>query len=189
MSQKQSLSDIVQDAKNRLRQQQIAERCEGNSALNLQPQRSSLAQTATSADKMNVKEESTNGLMNLAIFVLTVSVVGFLWGRWYTNEHPFLGMASVFGASNPTYSIASNAMILGVLGFLLGLILLIAALVRGGSRKTDAATQNTTAFITQPGAEAASRVQQPTSRAKFCPGCGTAIELGSAFCAQCGAKL
>lgn len=44
--------------------------------------------------------------------------------------------------------------------------------------------------IATPLPESATRFQNQVSKAKFCSGCGAAaVEAGSAFCAQCGAKL
>ena len=71
-----------------------------------------------------------SGLLKSAIVVLIVSVVVFLWGMSYVNAHQSAGVASMFGATDSTYSIAQSSILLGVLGFLLGLGLLIAALVR-----------------------------------------------------------
>jgi hypothetical protein len=157
-----------------------------------------------------------SNLLTSAIIVLILSVVGFLWGNSYVNAHPFVGIASVFGASDPTYSTAQSAILLGVLGFLLGLGLLIAALVRGNTPKSDAptATANVAASSasnseqqqslggdvgqqfhagsgnTVAHTEPVTRVLQQVSTAKFCSGCGAAVvAAGSAYCAECGAKL
>ena len=127
-----------------------------------------------------------NGLLKSAIIVLIVSVAAYLWGSWYVNAHPFGGVASMFGASDSTYSIAHSSVLLGVLGFLLGLGLLIAALVRTNTRKTD----TTTSSANVPGISTAGARQQQISAGKFCSGCGGAVgDVESAFCLKCGVKL
>lgn len=76
-----------------------------------------------------------SNLLKSAIILLVVSVVAFLWGNSYVSAHPFGGVVSFFGGSDSAYSLAQSSVLLGVLGFLVGVALLIAALVRVPSRK------------------------------------------------------
>ncbi len=69
-----------------------------------------------------------NSLLRLAIAVLIASTVAFLWGYQYVSSHQMAGSAAAFGASDPTYTIANWAMILGALSFILGVGLLIGGL-------------------------------------------------------------
>jgi len=74
-----------------------------------------------------------NTLTKTSIVLLLLSVGAFFWGNWYMDSHPFIGMGVAFGMSDTTYTIAKAAVYLGLLGFILGVGLLIAGLVRKGS--------------------------------------------------------
>jgi len=75
---------------------------------------------------------STNkdSLTSAGIVVLVASGLSAIWGYFYVQNHPFEGMATMLSGQTSTYSIASFAMVGGLLGFLLGVGLLIAGLSR-----------------------------------------------------------
>lgn len=75
-----------------------------------------------------------NELTKQAIFVLVVSAIATGGGCQYRKSHALEGaVGMVFGGGSSAYSIASWAMGLGFLAFLVGIGLLIAGLVKGNS--------------------------------------------------------
>ena len=77
-----------------------------------------------------------NGKLKAAIIVLVASAAAIIWGLQYRGDHPMAAMGVLFGAQDPTYSLAGWASGLGILAFLVGIALLIAGLVesKGGAQ-------------------------------------------------------
>ncbi|MEK6406788.1 MAG: hypothetical protein AABN34_07485 [Acidobacteriota bacterium] len=71
-----------------------------------------------------------NDLVKSAIVVLIVSLIAVAWGYNYTSTHQLSGLANMFGNVDSTYTMANWAIGIGVLGFLLGVALLIGGLVK-----------------------------------------------------------
>lgn len=61
----------------------------------------------------------------LGLFVTGVSFLISIWGYWYIIRHQWGGLASRFGMSNGTYEIAQGATVIGLSGFILGVVLLL----------------------------------------------------------------
>lgn len=75
-----------------------------------------------------------SGLLKSALVVSAVSATAAIWGVWYRSNHAMEGaMGMLFGgAGAAAYTTAGWAMGLGILAFLVGIGLLIAALVQQG---------------------------------------------------------
>lgn len=71
-----------------------------------------------------------SGLLNFSVVVLVISAAAFVWGYWYISTHQLVGFAAAFGYQDPTYNTANGALVLGALGFVLGIGLLIAGLIK-----------------------------------------------------------
>ena len=76
-----------------------------------------------------------SGLLLIAFILLLLSIGGFGWGTWYINNHPFGGLASMFGSPDPAYNAAQISIVVGIFIFIVGLVLLIVSLVRKGPNK------------------------------------------------------
>ena len=70
-----------------------------------------------------------NGLLKGALYTLTASIIGIVWGGIYVNDHPLGGVGAFFGRSDPLYTMAGWSTVLGILGLLIGIGLLIGGLV------------------------------------------------------------
>jgi len=77
-----------------------------------------------------------NQLLTSAVVTLAVSAVAFIWGYWYQDSHSTGAiMESLFGSGpGATYQIAGWSLIVGALGFLIGVGLLIGGLVQSKHR-------------------------------------------------------
>lgn len=74
-----------------------------------------------------------NGVLKSAIIILGVSGTATVWGFQYRSNHGFEGaMGSIFGGVSQTYAMAGWALGLGILGFLVGIGVLVAGLVKSG---------------------------------------------------------
>ncbi len=69
-----------------------------------------------------------NSMLQSAIAILVASAAAMIWGIQYRSNHPLSMMGALFGASDPTYTLAGWALGLGVLAFLIGIALLIGGL-------------------------------------------------------------
>lgn len=93
-----------------------------------------LAKQATSQKERQIPQSPKgNGLLVFAVLVLVGSGLAFLWGYQYISTHQLAGFATAFGYNDPTYSVANGALIVGALGFVLGIGLLIGGLVKKAS--------------------------------------------------------
>lgn len=72
-----------------------------------------------------------NGVLLSALSILAISIGSIIWGWVYRTNHALEGMGAMFGVATATYSAAGWALGLGILGFLIGIGLLIAGLVKG----------------------------------------------------------
>jgi hypothetical protein len=72
-----------------------------------------------------------NKLTLCAILLLIASLLAFFWGLNYQQSHQFSGIANLFGDADPTYKVAGQVMIAGVIGFFVGIACLIGGLVQG----------------------------------------------------------
>jgi len=74
-----------------------------------------------------------NEVLKSAIIILVVSATATIWGVQYRNSHVMEGAAGMFfGGVSQTYEMAGWAMGLGILGFLVGIGVLVAGLVKSG---------------------------------------------------------
>jgi ribosomal protein L37AE/L43A len=72
-----------------------------------------------------------NNALKPAVFILVASGAATIWGAQYRQNHPFEGAANmIFGGVSQTYETAGWAIGLGILGFLVGIGVLIAGLVK-----------------------------------------------------------
>lgn len=122
--------------------------------------------------------------MDKAVGTLVCSVVAFVWGRSYMNEHQLVGFASVFGYQDSTYTVAEAALVLGCLGFLTGLALLVAALVRLSVANTSGPVSSALG-ASLPGTSFSS---SPRIRGalKGCRECGRMVSVEALACPGCG---
>jgi branched-chain amino acid transport system permease protein len=74
-----------------------------------------------------------NGILKSGIIILVVSGAATIWGAHYRSNHGFEGaIGSIIEGVSQTYTIAGWALGLGVLGFLVGIGVLVAGLVNSG---------------------------------------------------------
>lgn len=118
-----------------------------------------------------------SNLLKSAIIVLLLSTVAFLWGYEYVDSHRLAGIGAMFGAKDPTYTIASWAMILGVLAFLIGVGLLI-----GGIATKDKLSGFPKTYLQQ-------QRRNPVIFSQFCSDCGNKLQTDDTFCPNCGKKI
>lgn len=74
-----------------------------------------------------------NGVLKSAIIILLVSGIATVWGFQYRQSHAVEGAVGMFfGGVSQTYVMAGWALGLGILGFLIGIGVLVAGLVKSG---------------------------------------------------------
>ena len=117
-----------------------------------------------------------NTLSKMAIAIIVASIAAMIWGFHYQGEHPIVGAAAFFGYSDPTYTLAGWAAGLGVIGFLIGIALLIAGLIQS----------STPAPATMPSFTAVASQHAFTPTQRYCPKCGSINSLEHRFCTECG---
>lgn len=70
-------------------------------------------------------------LLVAAVILLLLSGAVFLWSNNYINAHPFTGLVgAVVGSSDSTYDAAKALYPASIGGFVLGVVLLLAGLLR-----------------------------------------------------------
>ncbi|MBI3894337.1 MAG: hypothetical protein HY313_00250 [Acidobacteria bacterium] len=75
-----------------------------------------------------------NGVLKSAIIILIASGIATVWGYQYRQSHAVEGaMGMFFGGVSQTYVIAGWALGLGILGFLIGIGVLVAGLLKAGN--------------------------------------------------------
>lgn len=79
-----------------------------------------------------------NDLLKYAITILVASGASMIWGFSYRGNHPVGAVGAFFGAEDSTFTLAGWVAGLGVIGFLVGLALLIAGLVQQSRARTGA---------------------------------------------------
>jgi hypothetical protein len=78
-------------------------------------------------------EFDMNSKLQAATIVMVASAVAMMWGFQYRGDHPMAAVGALFGAQDPTYTLAGWASGLGILAFLVGIALFIAGLVQSSS--------------------------------------------------------
>jgi len=71
-----------------------------------------------------------NGTSISGLVVFCIGIITALWGHWYTDAHKFKAIGSFLGKSDTTYEIAKNSLLIGGTAALLGLVIVIAGLVK-----------------------------------------------------------
>jgi predicted RNA-binding Zn-ribbon protein involved in translation (DUF1610 family) len=120
---------------------------------------------------------SMNSLLKFAIYTLIISTLVFLLGQWYTSTHRYAAFGAMFGNRDTAYSLASFAILLGLLAFLVGIGLLIGGLVQRSNVS---------------GLQGASRSRVPkdqTAFSLFCAQCGTKLQTNDRYCPNCGSFI
>lgn len=113
-----------------------------------------------------------NSLIKISLWILGISLFGFIWGYSYQSSHELEGIGSIFGYSSTTYKIASFAILFGIVGFLIGVGLLIGGFAKGKDTNVNVVYE-----------------QKKVERQSYCGSCGSEIPKGSSFCGNCGTKI
>lgn len=124
-----------------------------------------------------------NGLLvGLGLFLLVGSIAGIQWGSAYVREHRFgEALGELLGHGSATYGLAENAMGIGAIGFIVGIVLVLIGLLH----------RSATPGASKPSASpVAAQRQGMGGTNRYCPYCGAAVGVvGAAFCDSCGARL
>jgi hypothetical protein len=76
------------------------------------------------------EEQMKNPTLYYAILTLISTAIPLIWGLSYRANHPYGAVAAFFGTGSSDYELAGWAAGLGALGFLVGIGMLVAGLVR-----------------------------------------------------------
>ncbi|MBI4811095.1 MAG: zinc ribbon domain-containing protein [Ignavibacteriales bacterium] len=114
-----------------------------------------------------------NSLLISAIIILILSVIAAIWGYTYTENNKWEAFMG-YRYNKELYQVAGYATIVGIVGFFIGIGLLIGGLVQ---------QKNVSSMDNAPPKES------PTRRSKFCSNCGLPLESDAEFCSNCGTKV
>jgi hypothetical protein len=133
------------------------------------------------------EEAPSDNLKGLLLGIGVVLFVGGLaaaqWGASYVREKRFgEALSELLGHGSGTYELAQNAMGVGSIAGVLGVVMLLIGLLYS-SRSTSPSGASRPIAATDHGTASG-------SAKRFCPQCGMTVDVaGAVFCESCGARL